>query len=105
MNETLTGMGQRIFSLRKKKGLTQEGLANLAGVSYQTISTAELGKKALRPENIVKLSQALGVSTDYLLTGKHNLIDQSLLNDKLSEADPKKYDRIMRVIEIMLEDN
>ena len=27
MNETLTGMGQRIFSLRKKKGLTQEGLA------------------------------------------------------------------------------
>lgn len=77
MNETLTGMGQRIFSLRKKKGLTQEGLANLAGVSYQTISTAELGKKALRPENIVKLSQALGVSTDYLLTGKHNLIDQS----------------------------
>ena len=37
MNETLTGMGQRIFSLRKKKGLTQEGLANLAGVSYQTI--------------------------------------------------------------------
>ena len=105
MNETLTGMGQRIFSLRKKKGLTQEGLANLAGVSYQTISTAELGKKALRPENIVKLSQALGVSTDYLLTGKHNLIDQSVLNGKLSEADPKKYDRIMRVIEIMLEDN
>lgn len=105
MNETLTGMGQRIFSLRKKKGLTQEGLANLAGVSYQTISTAELGKKALRPENIVKLSQALGVSTDYLRTGKHNLIDQSLLNGKLSEADPKKYDRIMRVIEIMLEDN
>lgn len=105
MNETLTGMGQRIFSLRKKKGLTQEGLANLAGVSYQTISTAELGKKALRPENIVKLSQALGVSTDYLLTGKHNLIDHSLLNGKLSEADPKKYDRIMRVIEIMLEDN
>ena len=105
MNETLTGMGQRIFSLRKKKGLTQEGLANLAGVSYQTISTAELGKKALRPENIVKLSQALGVSTDYLLTGKHNLIDQYLLNGKLAEADPKKYDRIMRVIEIMLEDN
>jgi len=53
----------------------------------------------------VKLSRALGVSTDYLLTGKHNLIDQSLLNGKLSEADPKKYDRIMRVIEIMLEDN
>ena len=105
MNETLTGMGQRIFSLRKKKGLTQEGLANLAGLSYQTISTAELGKKALRPENIVKLSQALGVSTDYLLTGKHNLIDQSLLNGELSEADPKKYDRIIRVIEIMLEDN
>ena len=104
MNETLTGMGQRIFSLRKKKGLTQEGLANLAGVSYQTISTAELGKKALRPENIVKLSQALGVSTDYLLTGKADpQPDYTILNQKLVGVDSKMYARIMRMIEIMLE--
>ena len=50
MNETLTGMGQRIFSLRKKKGLTQEGLANLAGVSSRPSRLRSLGKKLSGPK-------------------------------------------------------
>ena len=49
MNELLAGIGQRISSARKSKKMTQEALAELADVSYQTISSAELGKKALRP--------------------------------------------------------
>lgn len=63
MNELLAGIGHRISSARKSKKMTQEALAELADVSYQTISSAELGKKALRPENIIKISQALQVST------------------------------------------
>lgn len=63
MNEVLAGIGHRISSARKSKKMTQEALAELADVSYQTISSAELGKKALRPENIIKISQALQVST------------------------------------------
>ena len=69
MNELHAGIGHHISSARKSKKMTQEALAELADVSYQTISSAELGKKALRPENIIKISQALQVSTDYLLTG------------------------------------
>ena len=57
MNELLVGMGQRIASARKAKRLTQEQLAELSGVSYQTISSAELNKKSLRAENIIKISQ------------------------------------------------
>ena len=37
MNELLVGMGQRIASARRAKNLTQEQLAELSGVSYQTI--------------------------------------------------------------------
>lgn len=76
MNELLAGIGQRISSARKSKKMTQEALAELADISYQTISSAELGKKALRPENIIKISQALQVSTDYLLTGNRNTMQQ-----------------------------
>lgn len=50
MNELLVGMGQRIASARKAKNLTQEQLAEQSGVSYQTISSAELNKKSLRAE-------------------------------------------------------
>ena len=54
MSELLVGMGQRIASARKARNLTQEQLAERSGVSYQTISSAELNKKSLRAENIIK---------------------------------------------------
>lgn len=104
MNELLVGMGQRIASARKAKNLTQEQLAELSGVSYQTISSAELNKKSLRAENIIRISQALGVSTDYLLTGNRNEQDYITLNGILSAVVPEKYDRIMRIIDIILEE-
>ena len=104
MNELLAGIGHRISSARKSKKMTQEALAELADVSYQTIFSAELGKKALRPENIIKISQALQVSTDYLLTGNRNTSDYITLDSKLATVDSAKYDRIMRVVDIMLEE-
>ena len=45
MNELLAGIGHRISSARKSKKMTQEALAELADVSYQTISSAELERK------------------------------------------------------------
>lgn len=102
MEDLLKEMGQRIYILRKEKRLTQEELASLAGVGTQTISTAELGKKTLCPENIVKLSQTLNVSTDYLLTGNRNSIDYMVINTRLNGLNQKQYDRIMRVIESIL---
>lgn len=103
MEHLLTDMGLRIQALRKQMDMTQETLAECAGMTSQTISTAELGKKALRPENIVKLSRALGVSTDYLLTGRRNSVDYTIMDGKLRDIPPDEYDRIMRMIDIMLE--
>lgn len=56
MDNVLREMGVRIYERRKQMRLTQDQLAERAGVTAQTISTAELGKKALRPENIIKSS-------------------------------------------------
>ena len=47
MGELLEQMGRRIAARRKEKGMTQEELSEIVGVSEQTISTAECGKKAL----------------------------------------------------------
>ena len=52
--------------------MTQESLAERMDVSLQMISNLELGKKAIRPENMVKLRRALGVSADYILFGKRS---------------------------------
>ena len=87
----LEQMGTRIFERRKQLRLTQEELAEAAGITPQTVSTAELGKKAMRPENIIKVCSALEISTDYLLMGKVASEDKNILLEKVSQLSPQHY--------------
>ena len=82
----LKEIGGRINARRKELGLTQEMLAEQMEVSVQMISNLELGKKAIRPENLVKLCEVLNVSADYVLRG---------LRTEFETADfMKKYTRL-----------
>ena len=60
-------IGKRIKKLRNSNGITQEGLAEQIAVTLQDISKWELGQALPDINNLVKLSQVLGVSTDFLL--------------------------------------
>lgn len=62
-------IGHRIFKRRKALGLTQEELADHAGLSHQFLACVERGEKGLGFDSIIKVSSALGTTTDYLLTG------------------------------------
>ena len=71
----LREIGIRISMRRRELRLTQEQLAEAMDVSVQMISNLELGKKAIRPENIVKLCSALSVSADYVLRGVNTQVE------------------------------
>ncbi len=62
-------LGERIYSLRKARGLSQEELAAAVGVSRQAVSKWELGESQPEVDKAVLLAQALGVTTDQLLLG------------------------------------
>ena len=91
MDNLLKQIGNRILNRRKQLRLTQEELAEKAGITPQTVSSAELGKKALRPENIIRVCSALDISTDYLLLGEINGGDYSVLLSKISDLPPAQY--------------
>lgn len=93
-------IGQRIIERRKKLGLTQEALAEKGDVTTQFVSYAESGKRAMRPENLFKISEALGVSADYILTG--DIVDKDLLilSDKLRKLSPEQ----IRIIENIIDE-
>ena len=99
MDDLLKEMGKRIHDRRKQLHMTQERLAELAGITPQTVSTAELGQKAMRPDTIIKISTALEVSTDYLLLGKVTGDDQLLISPKVSELTPIQYRHLETIIE------
>lgn len=62
-------MADRIQSLRKTKGFSQEELAEKVGVSRQAVSKWESQQSAPDIEKILLLSEIFEVSTDYLLKG------------------------------------
>ena len=97
-------MGKRIIKRRKQLGLSQEELAARADVSPQMLSTAERGSKSVLSENLLKISSALGVTADYLLTGRMVEADVNELSQKIMKAPPETQDKIERMIEILLED-
>lgn len=91
----LQDIGNRITELRKRLGWTQEELAEKADLTPQFVSYAEAGKRAMRPENLLKLSKALNVSADYLLTGEIVHKDLLILSDKIKQLTPSQ----IRIIE------
>ena len=95
----LREMGNRIFNRRKQLRMTQESLAEAAGITPQTVSAAELGKKALRPENIINICVALDISPDYLLLGRISGEDKSLLIQKVSQLTPVQYHHLEDIID------
>lgn len=54
--------GNNLKRLRESKNLTQEELAELIGVEYQTISRIETGLYFTSYENLQKIAQALNVT-------------------------------------------
>lgn len=60
-------LGDRILTLRKSVGLSQEQLAEVVGVSRQAISKWETNQTAPELDNLIQLASAFSVSTDELL--------------------------------------
>ena len=60
-------LGQRLAALRKERGFTQVELAKQLGVIQGVISSYECGRVRPHPEIIVRIAEALGISTDDLL--------------------------------------
>ena len=98
MDNLLKQIGNRILSRRKQLRMTQEELAEKEGITPQTVSSEELGKKALRPENIIRICSALDISTDYLLLGEINSSDHSVLLSKVADLPPIQYRHLEDII-------
>lgn len=102
MDSFLEEMGHRLLARRKQLRLTQEEVAEKAGVNSQMISTAETGRKALRPQNIEKICSALEISTDYLLRGVIGTSELDHLTQKLVELEPEEYRLLEDIIDSYL---
>jgi transcriptional regulator with XRE-family HTH domain len=59
--------GERLVSIRQRAGLSQTEVAEKLGVSQQAYAGWERSTTALRPDDLAKLAEVLGTTTDELL--------------------------------------
>lgn len=60
----------KLYELRKQKGLSQEELANRLNVSRQTVSKWEVGDSTPDMEKLIAISDLFGISLDELVLNK-----------------------------------
>lgn len=65
------GIGERVRAGRERRGWSREALAFHSGLSWSAIAQVEAGRRRnLRPMTVAALADALGVTADYLATGR-----------------------------------
>jgi len=71
-------VGQRLRKRREALKLTQQELAKSLSVTPQHISAIEQDKRAPSLPFLAKLAEELGVTVDYLVTGKEGVITDTI---------------------------
>src|SRR5215469_7497844 len=85
----MAATGDRIKEIRDARGMTQDQLADKAGISKGFLSDVENNKRNISSENLLKIANVLGASVDYLLRGEtkeHTQRQPVVIPPELSQA-------------------
>lgn len=99
-------ISERIKFYRKEKGLTQMNLGKLVHKSSQVISNWERGyTTTINQDDIINLSQALGVSIDKLVDTKYSLLNDTTTSstDIHSKKDTQDLAKFLEKTEVMFD--
>ena len=102
-NEFLLAMGIRIAHRRRMINMTQEQLAERMNVSVQMVSNMENGNKAVRPDNLLKVSEILDISADYILTGRESEYESSRLLNKINSLSQTERGLVETIVDYLLD--
>ena len=100
----LNVIGNRLYALRKRMGLTQAELAEAAGLSDRTYADIARGSVNMRLETMLRICDALYITPDKLLTDDSatSEVQQNLLLQRLDACNSKDKATALRLLEVYL---
>lgn len=99
--ERLGAISQNIKQTRLERGLTQEKVAELVGISAVYYCQIELGNKSPSLETIINIADAMQVSIDALVHGANKqamMLDLIRLFEKCDERDIAKLRKVLYTV-------
>jgi len=98
-------IGKRIQELRKKKGITQEKLAEVIDISPHYLSALERGLYNIKLETLVKILNYLDCSADEVfcdVVNRSYAVNSSRLSERMKTLPIEEQNKILAVVEIMI---
>ena len=99
-----TKLGMKIKSLRLRKGLTQDNLAEMVSCNTSHISNIENNHTKVSLNVLLAIANSLDTSIDFLLSEQYENISLALDNEilrVLKDCDTAKKEKILKIIEII----
>lgn len=98
-------IGNKLLSYRKKAGMTQNEVADAAGLSDRTYADIERGSVNMRVETILRICKALHITPDDVLTEENISLDtqQTELIEQLNICSPHEQETALRLLSVYLQ--
>ncbi len=97
-------IGNKLLAIRKKAGLTQIEVAELAGVSDRTYADIERGTVNMRLETLLSICKSLKVTPNEILTEEQpeNTEMQNAILEQLFTCSPKERQTAFELLNVYL---
>lgn len=97
-------IGNKLLLIRKKYGMTQNEVAEAAGLANRTYADIERGTVKMRVDTIIQICNALHITPDEILTIKDNesLIQQNDIITRLNACSPKDKATALELLSVYL---
>lgn len=98
-------IGNKLFTIRKRMGLTQAEVAEKAELSTRTYADIERGSVNMRIETVLKICNVLHITPDEILTTEDSSISaiQQELWYRLDSCSPKDKETALKLLSVYLE--
>lgn len=97
-------IGNKLYELRKRKGLTQAKCAEKAGLSDRTYADIERGSANMRMETLFGICNALGITPDEILIEKKDdapVLKQEII-DRIQRCSEKELQTLLKLMDVYL---
>ena len=103
MDVELQKIGSRVKQARLAKHMTQQQLAEAAGISISFLSNIENGRQSMNLRALITISEALGVSADRLIRDLPPTASRITeeIESELSSCTPKEREAILQLVQLM----
>ena len=97
-------IGNRLLAIRKRAGLTQAEVAELAGLADRTYADIERGTVNMRIETVLRICSALRITPDEILTRENPSLSarQEELLARLNACPPGERESALALLEVYL---